>query len=371
MCLLCGGAFLHLRRNWYEIFLLTHIVMAVLFIVGGWYHVVELGFVEYFYASVACWSLDRAVRIIKLILFGVAKAKVTLTADETLRIVVPKPKLWKSTPGGYAFIHFLKPSCFWQSHPFTYVELPNNSTEIILYCKVKGGVTHGLYQNLAKQPENTGFINVTLEGQYGEAAPVKYHSSAVFIAGGNGVPGLYSEIVELLKNPIKDQRIKFYWVIREHRSLLWFYSELMALKDSRVEIVIYVTNTSSTEYFKDLHDMAGEEKDETEKRVKIKDDQKDGVEIVDESESVSQGSDNFDASSITTIKEGLGHIEFEEGRPDVRALIVREIEESAGPIGFVTCGNLRMVDEIRNSVADNVGRGRYRVDFFEQLETWA
>ncbi|KAL6450555.1 CFL1 Probable ferric reductase transmembrane component [Candida maltosa Xu316] len=235
-------AMLFFRRRWYEIFLFIHIVMAVLWVAGAWVHVDELGYIEFVYPTVAVWCVDRLVRIGRLIVFGFPKAEVTLLANETLRVVVPKPSYWKSVPGGHAFIHFIKPTYFWQSHPFTFVDSPDNS-HIILYCKVKGGLTHSLYRKLVNNPGQTATIRVGVEGPYGESTPAKYADTAVFIAGGNGIPGIYSEIMDIARRVTCEtkKKLKLIWVIREYKSLEWFAEELEILKNTTIETTIYVT----------------------------------------------------------------------------------------------------------------------------------
>ena len=113
-------------------------------------------------------------------------------ANETLKVVIPKPRHWKSVPGGHAFIHFIRPTCFWQNHPFTFVESPDGKS-ILVYCKVKGGITHSLYRYLSNNPGQTASIRVGVEGPYGEPTPARYADTAVFVAGG-GIPGIYSKL---------------------------------------------------------------------------------------------------------------------------------------------------------------------------------
>jgi ferric-chelate reductase len=350
MCLMMGQAFLMLRRLWYETFVLLHILLSALFVAGTWLHVVTLGYGPVMYATVAVWVFDRVVRIARMLWFGVSKASVTLVSNETLRIVVPKPAWWKTIPGGYAFIYFMRPSCFWQSHPFTFTEHPSDPNQVVMYCKVKGGVTHGLYQYLAKFPDQTATIKVVLEGPYGDLAPVERCDQAVFVAGGNGIPGIYSEVVELVrKKKHEDQVIKLYWVIREYKSLLWFHEELLYLKNTNVETVVYVTDPSSATYFSGLKEVAS------------------NVDSDKKSEN-----DSSDIASFESFKSQFDHVEFREGRPDINKLVVDEIEESKGSIAFVTCGNPTMVDDLRYCIADNVTNfPKKRVDFYEQLEVWA
>ena len=95
-----------LRRRWYEMFLILHIILAIVFIGGAWKHVDALYCVWFYYTSAAVWAFDRIIRICRLVSFGFPKAQVYLLPDETLKVVVPKPDNWEAVPGGHAFIHF-------------------------------------------------------------------------------------------------------------------------------------------------------------------------------------------------------------------------------------------------------------------------
>lgn len=54
-------------------------------------------------------------------------------------------------------------------------------------------------------PNRTSSIKVAVEGPYGEHSPGHRCRNLVYVAGGNGIPGLYSECVDLDK---KLQRIR-------------------------------------------------------------------------------------------------------------------------------------------------------------------
>lgn len=366
--LLLGLLLMQLRRRWYEVFLAIHIALAALFIAGAWIHVNEMGYVWFYYASVAVWVFDRVVRIVRLVGFGCPKSEVTLLANETLRIVVPKPKYWLITPGGHAFVHFMRPSCFWQSHPFTFTsmradESSGSKDSVVLYCKVKGGITHGLYQYLSTHPGKRAQIRVALEGPYGDPTPAKRYDSAVFVAGGNGIPGIYSEVYDLaLQSRMKDQTLKLLWVIKEYKSLCWFYEELLSLKDTNIQCTIFVTQPHMDSCMDDfsLRFPSRNSNDEKLDEKSIK-----GLEVCSSSDSSMNG-------VIDQIHSELSHIDFNEGRPNIDGLVKQEIEDSRGSVAFVTCGHPLMVDDIRYSVAHSLdySKGK-RVDFFEQLQVWS
>ncbi|CAX41480.1 ferric reductase and cupric reductase, putative [Candida dubliniensis CD36] len=346
-------AMLFFRRRWYEIFLLIHILFAALYVAGTWIHVDELGYVWFVYPSVAVWCVDRVVRIARLVVFGFPKAQVTLLADETIKVEIPKPSYWKTIPGGHAFIHFLKPTYFWQSHPFTFVESPTD-THIILYCKVKGGITHSLYQLLGRSPGQTTSMRVGVEGPYGESTAARYADTAVFIAGGNGIPGIYSEVMDMARRMPSETKkaMKLYWIIRDYKSLEWFNDELAVLQRTNIETTIYVTKP-------DLFSVSTEDGSDDTSSKKESDSQDMNV----ESKEPLQG--------VDVVKSRFSHITFKEGRPSIENIVDSEIKESNGSIAFVACGHPAMVDETRYFCSRNVDNPqKKRVDFYEQVQVW-
>lgn len=76
-------------------------------------------------------------------------------------------------------------------------------------------------------------------------------------------------------------------------------------------------------------------------------------------------------SLISNIKQGLSHVEFIEGRPDISTQVEQEVKQADGAIGFVTCGHPAMVDELRFAVTQNLNVSKHRVEYHEQLQTWA
>lgn len=375
---------LALRRRCYEVFLAIHIILAALFIGGSWIHVVEYGYAWFYYAATAVWAFDRLIRIMRLISFGCPKAQVILLADETLKVIVPRPKYWHPVPGGHAFIHFMRPSCFWQSHPFTFTQSVEHGDSVVLYCKVKGGITHGLYQYLAKHPGQTTQIRVSLEGPYGEPTAVSKYSTAVFVAGGNGIPGIYSEVFDLARRSPDNikQVLKLVWIVREYKSLYWFYEELVALKNTKIQTTVYITNPDSHAHLDDFHKRFPLV-EESESDTQSKKDEKSGslqeksynkIDVSDNNSSNLSPEEDYAAKKriIETIHSELSHVEFKVGRPSMEKLVEEETKESTGSISFITCGHPLMVDDLRYSVVKNLDKSEgKRIEFFEQLQVWA
>ena len=345
-------AIMWFRRNYYEIFLLAHITLGVFFVIGSYYHVYDLGYVQWYYATIAVWGFDRVIRLARIAWFGCPQATVTLLANETLRVEIPRPKSWKSIAGGYAFIYFIKPTYFWQSHPFTFTCIPGEGNEnVVMYLKVKGGITHSLCKKLSQLPGKTTKIRVALEGPYGEATASRNYDNSVFIAGGNGIPGIYSEVTDLATRDLK-QTLRLYWVIREYKSLMWFRQELEALKNvPKIETTIYVTQPTSQEGLDEMFQYLSSDSDSEKKKLL-------------ESESIED-------MYIQRIHRELDHIEFKEGRPDLEGLVKYEIDLSKASTCFIACGHPLMCDDLRYIITNNLDYSKKRVDYYEQLQVWA
>lgn len=335
-----------LRRRWYETFLILHIVLALVFAVGAWFHVDDLYFLWYYYFSAWLWAVDRILRIQRLAYFGFPVAKVQLFEDETLKIVVPLPANFKPEGGGHCFVHFLRLSCFWQSHPFTYTIVEGN---IIFYAKVKTGVTQDLATYLENNPDKTANIRVAVEGSYGEATPAYKHDKSVFLAGGNGIPGILAEAFDVIDKHDRfgKRKVHIIWVVREYHSILWFFDELMMAKQYPFEFDIYVTRPlpmlinpndklplllSTYSHYSVLHQFK---------------------------------------DPIGKLKEDLSHIRFHDGRPNVQKIVEESVESSSGSCCFVTCGHPVMVDDLRHEVVQVIDSGKVRVDYYEQLQVWS
>lgn len=351
--LVCGGllvfhSLFFFRYLNYEIFLGSHILFAVFFIIGGWRHADNRGYGQYMYAAVAVWGFDRAVRLGRLCAFGIHRAQVQLVGGDTLRVTTPRPKWWLPQPGCHAFIHFVRPTMFWQSHPFTVVDHATDADgegTMTLYLKVKGGVTHGLYKYLQKCPGQKAEIPVTVEGPYGTRIPLDRYDNAVFVTGGHGIPGLYYQARDIVSKQGKT-RVKFYWTIRHYLAIEWFYHELQQLNNDRVDTVIYVTQPL------DLLTPIGTNTSE--------------LQMLDEKKSDADPLVDY----VALLKLRLDFVEFREGRPSADELVATECREAQGLIAFTTCGSGTLVDATRKAIADNFELAKGRVDYYEQAQIW-
>lgn len=116
---------LYVRRWSYEIFLITHVLLAVLVIVGSWYHVDirfqrQVGYEMWLYAACAVWFFDRLARVLRILKTGMRRAKVTDIGDSIVRVDIEDIR-WVPTPGQHVYVFFptLNPLRPWEKHPFS------------------------------------------------------------------------------------------------------------------------------------------------------------------------------------------------------------------------------------------------------------
>lgn len=346
--ILCTHSLLVFRRKYYELFVLLHNVLAAIFVAAVWIHTADDKFEAIQYATVAAWGFDKLMRLARMAMFGVKTAEVQLIADETLRVKVPRNRWWRPFPLSHAFIYFFRPTCFWQLHPFTVVDSAVEDKTITMYIKVKGGMTHSLCRYLNTQPERKARIKCSVEGPYGSRAPLQHYSSAVFLSGGNGVPGMYAAAVNLARTQLT-QKIQLYWIIRHWKLIEWFYDELKALEQTLVQPIVYVTQYD-TPLDRDFIEKVEEDVSLDEKRST--DGEKTALEDV-----------------VPKLKQALHFVEFRAGRPDLEGLVAAEIAEAQGLVAFVACGHNSFVDKLRKIIANLLPEGK-RVDFYDQMETW-
>lgn len=116
---------LYVRRRSYEIFLITHILLAVFVLIGCWYHIDirfsrKWGYEMWLYAACAVWFFDRLLRVLRILKTGLHRARVTDIGDDFVRVDVEGVR-WSAVPGQhvYAFFPTLNPLRPWENHPFS------------------------------------------------------------------------------------------------------------------------------------------------------------------------------------------------------------------------------------------------------------
>ncbi len=340
------------------------------------------------------------------------QATLTPLPGNVTRISIDQPVItWK--PGQHMFLscHSVVPL---QSHPFTASSLPTDGKLEFLVQAQRGGTRRfyrwaSKYHNLPNaeivpQPE---LKYVGIEGPYGSHRPLQQFDSVVLFAGSTGATftmPLMRDIVRRWRDePSRTvtKRIKFVWVIRSIDRSCWFQDQLQqALRDAAdarvsspdlvLDVGVYVTCDEKLEPTESgsvcsppshgearvaaspAFPPAEQEKKELAGHI---------TKAVEVSSSLSSdhgcmsdggcccktGVDEegiqpvcccrreapTPVSSRSTIseKDATLQLKIHTGRPKVRPLIRRVLEEAEGESAVVVCGPRGLQDDVRRSVA--------------------
>ena len=126
--LLTFGSGRYVRDYAYEFFLLKHIVLSAILIVGCWYHAYDLykylgGYEDWVIAISVIWMFDRLGRVLRIVIAGPRRAKVTALNEGYVRIDIPGIR-WGCQPGKHVYVYFptLHPFTPWENHPFSLLQ---------------------------------------------------------------------------------------------------------------------------------------------------------------------------------------------------------------------------------------------------------
>lgn len=234
-------SFCYFRRHYYEIFLLVHILMGICMFYACWEHCKELGWSEWISISLIFWLQDRILRLGRIFFFGFPLAQIDLCDESLLRVTIPKGwKCWRFKPGQYTYLYFLTPTMFWQAHPFTIMQCAKEDDRLVAVISVKKGLTKRLKNYLLEKSRIE--IRVTLEGPYGNSAPIDKFENILFLAGGTGIPGPLSIAIDAARaDKNHSKSITLVWALRNLNLIQIYKAELILLKDLMVNVQIYFT----------------------------------------------------------------------------------------------------------------------------------
>lgn len=270
------------RRYQYELFLISHIVLAVIFIVGTWYHLEikfqrERGYQQWIYLCSGIWFFDRVIRLGRVLKTGVRKATLTPIGDEVVRVDIEGVR-WSATPGqhAYLFLPAIRKWAPWENHPFSVIPTslltpyatekeaydeksspstpsasgsgstppslhfgdtkttPPTTAGITVYIKRNKGLTRSLHSH------QSASIRALMDGPYRNTSsrPVLSTDRLILFAGGIGITGVLP-FVHAHPN------VKLYWSVRPGQYAL--VKELERTIPGRVERSILVGGRNSVE----------------------------------------------------------------------------------------------------------------------------
>jgi predicted ferric reductase len=340
---------LPVRKRMYEFFHAAHIVLAIIAIVGCWYHIIYLykrqwGYENWVIMAAVIWAFDWVLRGTRVVSRGYHRAYVTKIDDDYLRVDVPGVFCH-----GHAYAYFPTLSWrIWESHPFSVIGISykkgepvsqekaykgikkssssdtsntsDEQTNGLIPSRLAGGATFlvrvekGVTSLLAKQQGNTRGVPIFLEAYSGENESLAHqnhslssleHSNTIFVAGGVGITNILPKIItgQTLHKGLGAN--KLYWGVRSGAENL-----VGAVQDFLVDSGVIENKTSIR----------------------------------------SEGSTHLQWGGIDV------HISVGE-RLDLKTLLEAEIGSSKGGTTVVVCGPPAMADEVRMIVTSQGRHG--------------
>lgn len=338
------------RHAFYETFKYLHICLAVLVLIGVWYHLklANLPQLPLLFAVIGVWSFERFSRVFTVMYRNVG-AGGTRTLVEALpggatRLTVDLARPWTFRPGQHAYIYMPSLSLMC-SHPFSVAwseeadQLMNDKgvvldrqdilelrkTSISFVIRARTGFTAKLHKKAKESP--SGYLNVKcfVEGPYGNANAMHSYGTVMLFAGGIGithqVPHVRDLVAGFASGTVATRKVVLVWTIQSPEHLEWirpWMTAILAMDKRRdiLRIMLFVSRPRST---KEIH------------------------------------------SPSSTVQ-------MFPGRPNIDTLIGAEMEEQIGTMGVSVCGGGAFSDDVRQAVRARQHQGN--IDFIEEAFSW-
>ncbi|KAG1870839.1 ferric reductase NAD binding domain-containing protein [Suillus subluteus] len=360
------------RDEVYEVFFYIHFLGVLIFLVGGYYHVLgsQGAQVYWIWPSFVVWAFDRFVRVVRLVVFnhsyfgfksgtGTMDAETELLSEDVIRLRLRRPSHFHWSPGQTAYLIMPAVSTLpFEAHPFTIASFDSSllSTvsaedqsssevmgssvpfwkELVFFVNVQEGFTKKLKEVAAKKET----VKVFVDGPYGPSPDLGSYDTSVLVAGGSGVsytlPVLLNIIESVRKGKSSCTRVVFIWSIRGAEFVRWIEEALikavqLAPPSLTVSIRIFITASSPT------------------------------------TQSSSSGEDNSSVSNSTEKKDSPVHViikkhslspsfmslrgvRMETGRPNIDALLKEEVGVTSGRMSVSVCGSQAIVRSVRHAL---------------------
>lgn len=338
-----------IRHAFYETFKLLHIALAILAVIGIWYHLDIKGLpqIKYLYFVIAFWGLDRFARAVRVayanVGHGGTRTLVEALPGNACRVTVTMARPWTFKPGQHAYLYMPSVS-LWQSHPFSVAwseeaedpdseKLAMNRQDILarrkssmsFIIRARTGMTSALYKKAAECKDGRLLTRCFVEGPYGGLHNMDSYGTVMLFAGGVGitqaVPHVRDLVIGYSNNTLAARKVVLVWIIQTPEHLEWirpWMTEILAMEKRRdiLRIMLFVSRPRST---KEIH-----------------------------------------SPSAT--------VQMFPGRPNIETLLAMEMENQVGAMGVSVCGPGALSDEVRRAVRQKQYQGT--IDFVEEAFSW-
>ncbi|EKM76674.1 hypothetical protein AGABI1DRAFT_78091 [Agaricus bisporus var. burnettii JB137-S8] len=246
LTLLCIVWVRPIRGKAYELFLVTHLLLALIIVLSAYFHAKRREVAQFVWPAMALWALDRFIRMCRLAISFFAKKhesgrkissepKVEILPGHLIRLTTPTPKFFHWRPGQTAYLILPQISRTpFEGHPFTISTIDTKSShnsELKFLIQSRKGFTRRLHNSDISKSIGT----VLIDGPYSSPPRLVGYDSVLLIAGGSGVSftlPLLLDLLERSKSGMACRRLTFVWTVRQLEHIVWIEDDLLgALKD--------------------------------------------------------------------------------------------------------------------------------------------
>lgn len=387
------------RRVMYEAFLLIHISMGIIYMVGCYFHWPD--FKIWIWVSMLLWGLDRLTSLARLIVINLAwvipfrrhKAEsctVEVVDSDVVRVTFKRP-IFRWNAGQHANIIMPGVATLrYERHPFTMANEvdPKGEGKVVFLCRAQRGFTRRLINRAADQTDNT--ITAYLEGPYGTAHDMNHFDTVVLVAGGSGITYAMAHLCAIVKASREGttavSNVQLVWNVRHASCAAWItpiINETIARGTGSVRVTLDIYVTSSA-----LADEPGTHASEKPAETPM-----DTPGAESPSDSVSASSTDLTVINEKKSSKGMSHklalsagfnspaaelSNFHRGRSHLEGIVRTAVDttarEAAG-VAVAVCGPDSLSIDARRAVCEvnsaaAILRGQAPIEFISEVFGW-
>ncbi|KZT23202.1 iron reductase [Neolentinus lepideus HHB14362 ss-1] len=366
-CVLVLVSLRPIRAKAYEFFFYTHFALALIILLGAYFHARTFNFGQYVWPSFLIWALDRAIRLARLVYFRIASyigsrkspasgamdAKLDLLSPHMVRVRIARPPAFHWSPGQLAYLILPSVSLLpIEAHPFSIASIDSPVSEETADEKEKGqayfrelvfliNAREGFTRRLADRvAEGNASVVAFVDGPYGISPDLNCAETIVLIAGGTGI----SHTLPLLLSVVAKRtarRVLFVWAIRDKSHLNWVAAAIkqaLAAAPSTMSISISIHLTTSQE---PLPGSAKAWDDDS-----VHNERPGEMSRSESPESMEKEKGELSLTEVSAVK-------IQVGRPNIGVLMKEELDSATGRMAVSVCGSEGIARAVRSAFTIN------------------
>jgi len=365
--------FVPIRHLWYELFVLQHVIVGILFLWVIYMHIPVYAQYNLWFA-IAALCFDRFYRAV-MVVWNNIKFRLNASNDgqrighqaqlkaigEDITVVTIKDVTFKWSAGQHLYLWMPRVGLL-EHHPYTIAcahRLPGTCTcnSIQLVVRKHNGFSKRLHQ-FAKKLEVSGKGNTCtafVTGPYGAPSRWDIYETLVLVSASTGASYTLPILESVLrtKKPKCVKRIDFLLAAKKGEEIDYYLQRLHEFidmaKDIGVELSVHIAVTRGPLpglAEKRLHSASSSVSGRISPMLPEK---SDAITSVDpEQASSSSTNARFRHGSVASTDS---HVHHSSCRPDIEAFIRGAVEDTGGETSVVVCGGKSIVARARNCVA--------------------